>query len=126
MGGVACTLLLASPRACSSLTGRRFTVLWATYGFSRNPCHSSYGPHASPRLGTNTVVLSLCVPASQARTLGQAGLSPSGTELSQQSGYLRVLWAVPCSAARKGEHAKMPVCIFTSSRQRVFILRDGP
>lgn len=56
-GAGACTLLLASPRACSSLTGRRFTVLWATYGFSRNPCHSSYGPHASPRLGTNTVVL---------------------------------------------------------------------
>lgn len=81
-GAGACTLLLASPRACSSLTGRRFTVLWATYGFSRNPCHSSYGPHASPRLGTNTVVLSLCVPASQARTLGQAGLSPSGTKLS--------------------------------------------
>lgn len=79
---MAWTLLLASPRACYSLTGQRFIVLWATHGFSHNPCPSSYGSHTSPRLGTNTVVLSLCVPASQARTLGQAGLSPSGTELS--------------------------------------------
>lgn len=46
--GVAWTLLV-SPRACYSLTGRRLTVLWATHGFSHNPCPSSYGSHASPR-----------------------------------------------------------------------------
>jgi len=51
----------------------------------------------SPRLGTNAPLLSLAVPASQAGTPGQAGLSPHGTELSQpSSAYLSLLSCGPC------------------------------
>lgn len=84
----------------------RFTVLLSTCGFG------SCGPPVSPRLGTNTAVLSLCVPASQARTLGlgrhrvaQSSLTTERLSLSASCG--------PCPAQLPGRGSvpKRP-CVF--------------
>lgn len=75
-------LFLPVRRLVTCWLNGRFTVLRATCGFG------SCGPPVSPRLGTNIAVLSLCVPASQARTLGLGRHRVAQSSLLQQSGYL--------------------------------------
>lgn len=96
---------------------REFTILWAPCGFGSVSHRGSYRPRASPRLGTNTAVLCLPVPASQAPPVGL------GCHRVAQSSHKRVVIPVrpaghDLHGSQEREQAKAPVCALPAASGR--------